>query len=121
MNHIERVHSAIQHKEPDKVPKGEIGEGIDEKLVRQLLGREYDPSGTKDARFQNKKKVLELLGMDLVSIGLDYVGPPSTEEVGTDEKGHKIYRNKLLGREYISIDNAPSKTVKPIISEPEEI
>jgi len=121
MNHIERVYSAIQHREPDKVPKGEIGEGIDEKLTQQLLGGEYDPSGTKEARFQNKKKVLELLGMDLVSIGLDYVGTPSTEEVGTDEKGHKIYRNKLLGREYVSIDNAPSKTIKPIISKPEDI
>lgn len=121
MNHIERVHTAIQHREPDKVPKGEIGAGIDEKLVRQLLGREYDPSGTRKAQFQNKKRVLELLSMDLTSTGLDYVGPPSVEEIGIDKEGHKIYRDKLLGREYVTIPNAPSKTIKPVISEPEEI
>jgi uroporphyrinogen decarboxylase len=121
MNHIERVYTAIQHKEPDKVPKGEIGQGVDEKLVKELLGKGYDTSKAEEAKFQNKKKVLELLHMDLVSIRLDYIGPPSTEEIGVDKEGHKIYRDKLLGWEYISLGYGSAVNIKPVISNPKEV
>ncbi len=121
MDHIERVYKAIRHEEADKVPKGEIGQGVDKKLVRELLGEECDLSDSEQARFQNKKKVLELLSMDLVTVGLDYVGPPSVKQIGTDEEGHKIYRDKLLGREYISVGYGASKNIKPVISDPKEV
>lgn len=121
MNHIERVYMAIQHREPDKVPKGEIGRGVDERLVKELLGKEYDSSVTEEAKFQNKKKILELLHMDLLSVGLDYIGPPAVEEIGMDKDGHKIYRDNLLGREYISVGYGATKNIKPVISNPKEV
>ena len=40
MNHIERMFAAIRRQEPDKIPKGEIGQGIDEtgRLERKIFG-----------------------------------------------------------------------------------
>lgn len=121
MTHIERIHTAIQHKEPDKIPKGEIGQGIDKQLVKELLGEEYDALDTEESRFQNRKKTLKLLSIDLVSIQLDYVGPSPLQEIGMDEKGHKVYEDRLWKREYISIPNAPAKTVKPTLCNPREV
>ncbi len=114
MDHIERVYTSIKHEEPYQVPKGEIGQGIDEKLVKELLREECDIPGIEEAKFYNKKKILELLHMDLLSIGLDYIGFPHIEEVGRDKDGHMIYRGNLLGREYISFGYGAAKDVKPV-------
>jgi len=121
MSHIERVYKAVEHGEPDRVPKGEIGQGVDEELVKSLLKEEYDPGNNRQARFANKRKVLQMLNMDLVTVGLDYVGTEPTEVIGVDEKGHKIYRDNLLGREYISVGYGATRNIKPVISRPEEV
>lgn len=62
-----------------------------------------------------------MLDMDIVSIGLDYIGSPFVEKIGIDEKGNNIYRDNLLGREYVSIGYGAVKNIKPVISSPEEV
>ena len=116
MTRRERVLAAIQHKEPDKVPKGEIGAGIDEQLIRQLLDKDYDPSGTDDATFHNWKAVRELLHIDLVSVGLDL---PPDEPTGELFHGHPVYRDGW-GRTYIKAQGA-SRTVKPVLEDIREV
>ena len=117
MTRRERVYAAIRHEEPDKVPKGEIGVGIADKLVRDLLGGEYDMSGDEEAKFQNQRKVRELLGIDLITVDLD--GPPA-EKVGVDPQGHDILRD-FWGREQIITEIGAPKTYKPVLSDIEEV
>ena len=59
MTHRERVRTAIQHKEPDRVPVGEWL--IDKNLMARILKKDVK---TLDL-FSDTVKVCELLGLDL--------------------------------------------------------
>lgn len=82
MDRIERVYEAINHKEPDKVPKGELG--IHEKLIKFLLGRDY----RENSFLSNLVKIANLLRMDLVTIWVDPYW-----YVGDNEKGEKVFED----------------------------
>ncbi|HBT47738.1 MAG TPA: hypothetical protein DEA73_07685 [Peptococcaceae bacterium] len=60
MTKVERVYRAIEHREADRVPKGEWH--LDPALVARILGREG--TGT----WEDEVEVRELLGMDLVGL-----------------------------------------------------
>ena len=90
MTKKERVHSAIKHKEADRVPKGELL--IEASLANKLLGKEYPLDFFHYAR---DIEVRELLNIDLINLG-DW----PVEEIGLDEKGNKIFQS-VYGEKYI--------------------
>lgn len=101
----ERMLSALNHKEPDKVPKGElaIGSGI----ARELLGKDkYEQLEEMDREIE----VRRLLDIDFINIH-EFV----TERIGQDDLGVPIFRS-AFGDEYM--DNGISfKMLKPAISD----
>ena len=107
MDHKERVHAAINHEEPDKVPKGEIG--IASELIEGLLG--YMPVDRHSAL----RQCLDLLHMDLVNTGLG--GPPS-REVGRDSEGRVIYED-VWGLRRVHV--AASERIEPAIVNPDDV
>lgn len=80
MNHIERVLCAIDHKKPDKVPKGEWF--IDQQLLQKMLGKVSIDGITDYIHLWN------LLGMDLKATKGGY---EIKENLGCDESGRKIF------------------------------
>jgi len=65
---IDRVRAAIEHREPDKVPKGELA--IADELIRSLLDKEGPVT------FEDQVTVRELLCMDVVSFSVRVPGSP---------------------------------------------
>ncbi len=108
MTRCERVMNALQHKEGDRVPKGEPW--IEGSLANRLLGKAYPLD------YQHYGRDLEIrnfLNMDLINLG-DW---PS-EEIRTDDKGNRKFRS-LYGYEFI--DNGKSRHVtKPPVDDMEE-
>lgn len=102
MNHIERVLTTIDHGEPDKVPKGELG--IAEEVIRGLLGHEINDI------FEDLVTAEKMLKMDLVNMWSE---PPSPQYIGKDEKGRDIYRN-AWGNESVST-GISNRIIKPAI------
>ncbi|MBI2914995.1 MAG: hypothetical protein HYY08_03605 [Firmicutes bacterium] len=75
MTRIERVLAAINHAEPDRVPKGEVGGGVSDELAIDLL----DPRGECSTPWSFGATELNVaarrvLGMDIMSLCLP--GPP---------------------------------------------
>lgn len=116
MTRRERVFAAINHKESDKIAKGEIGIGVAYKLVRDLLGKDYNTNGDKEALFENTKRVRELLNMDLLTVDLD--GPPP-EDVGI-YRGYVIHKD-IFGRETVHPEMGAIKTLKPIFTDVKDV
>lgn len=96
--------AAISHREPDRVPKGELM--IEGRLVEALLGSEYARSLDPFAR---DLKVRKLLSMDLV-----HVHEFPMEVVGHSDKGYPIYRS-ALGDEHV-ITEGSSHLVRPALT-----
>ncbi|HHW48846.1 MAG TPA: hypothetical protein GXX14_09550 [Clostridiaceae bacterium] len=98
MTKKERVLNAINHKEGDRVPKGETC--IEARLANKLLGRDYP---LDYQHYERDKAVRELLNIDLINLG-DW---PS-EEIGVDKKGNKVFRS-IYGYDYVY--NGKSKCI----------
>jgi len=106
MNHKDRVFTAINHDEPDKVPKGEIG------IAQDLIARMIDPS---EKPYEALRQCLEMMKMDLVNT---HLAGPEQIEVGCDAEGRTIYQDQWgLKRIYAGA----SEHMLPAISEPEEV
>ncbi len=91
MNHIERVRAAIAHREPDRVPKGEVA--IEYDFARALVGE--GPEG-----YELTRRVHEMLGMDLWFVG-DWPRP----QIGATPEGYAILRD-VWGR--VLVDSGAS-------------
>ena len=91
MNKKERVRAAIAHREPDRLPKGEMD--IEVEFARALVGESLP---YRDLNL----KTHEMLNMDLMVIG-DWPRP----QVGTTDEGYAILRD-VWGR--IMVDNGVS-------------
>ncbi len=105
MNHQERVLTAIGHREPDRVPKGELM--VEGRLVEALLGEEQARSL---APFPRELAVRELLGMDLV-----HVHEFPMEQVGQSNRGNPIYRS-VLGDEH-EMTEGSSRLIRPALAD----
>ena len=95
MTHKERVMAAISHRQPDRVPKGELA--IEGGLLRRLI----DPE--RSERMSGNERELEvwsLLGADLVNVHQF----PLTQ-VGTTDNGQDIFRS-VLGDEHVFVDGS---------------
>lgn len=91
MNKKERVRAAIAHREPDRVPKGEVA--IEADFARALVGEDLPP-------WELSLRAHELLNMDLMVIG-DWPRP----QVGTTKEGYALLRD-VWGR--VLVDNGVS-------------
>jgi uroporphyrinogen decarboxylase len=89
MTKRERMRSAFAHREPDRVPKGELC--IESGIANRLLGREY-PADYQ--HFERDREVRELLGIDFINLG-DW----PAEDLGQDERGYRRFRS-VYGEEY---------------------
>jgi uroporphyrinogen decarboxylase len=103
MNKIERVLTAINHKEADKIPKGELA--IDASLANRLLGKQY---AMDMQHFQRDSEVRNLLNIDLINLG-DW---PS-DEIGINEKGYKKFRS-VYGYEFVTNGKTKHITKPPL-------
>jgi uroporphyrinogen decarboxylase len=105
MTKKERMFAAINHKEPDKVPKGELG--IESGIARKLLGnKRYDDL----QQMEREIEVRKLLNIDFIDIH-EFV----TERIGQDETGVPIFRS-AWGDEYK--DNGISfQMIKPAVTD----
>ena len=80
----QRVQNTFNRLKTDKLPKGELGD-IDDILMEQLLalkGIEYSTD------FEKRKSTYEILGFDLVDVGL---GSPQKDRIGEDKNGNPIF------------------------------
>lgn len=108
MNKIERVLSAFQHKEGDRLPKGETW--IEGSLANKLLAANYP---LDYQHVERDIKVRELFNIDLINLG-DW---PS-KEIGIDKNGNKIFKSNY-GYEFVT--NGISKhIIKPPIDDIED-
>jgi len=87
MTHRERVRTAIQHKEPDRVPVGEWL--IDKNLMARILKKDVK---TLDL-FSDTVKVCELLGLDLKGVDCTFEPSPYKIVLGTSKSGRAIVRD----------------------------
>lgn len=109
MNKKERVNAAINHKEADRVPKGELY--IDPGLSNKLLGKAYP---IDFFNFQRDIEVRNLLNIDIINLG-----EWPSEEIGIDEKGNKRYRS-IYGEEYI-FSGKSKHVIKPPFKDIEDV
>lgn len=91
MTRKERMAMTIRHREPDRVPKGEVW--IDGSLANRLLGTTYP---LEYQHYERDRNVRMLLNMDYINLG-DW---PS-EELGQDASGNKVFRSNY-GYTYIT-------------------
>ena len=105
MTSRDRIFQAINHQEPDKVPKGELS--IQAGLANRLIGCEY-PDDYQ--HFQRDKKVRELLSIDLINLG-DW----PVEEIGRNENGITVYRS-VYGYEFL-FNGITRHLVKPPLTD----
>lgn len=106
MTKKERVLCAVDHKNTDKLPKGELG--IAKEVADGILGREYSERKREIA-------VREKLNMDLIAVGNWGI----TSEIGRDENGNLVYRNSY-GYDYI-MSRHDKKLVRPAVESPEDV
>lgn len=106
MTKKERVLNAINHKIPDKLPKGELG--IAKEVADGILGKEYP---------EREREILvrERLNIDLITLGNWGI----STEIGHDSNGNVIYRN-AYGYDYI-MSKHDKKLVRPAVSDPEDV
>ncbi len=103
MNKRERVRCAIAHREPDRVPKGELC--IEADLANRLLHKTY-PDDYQ--HFERDLAVRQLLNIDLVNIG-DW----PAEYIGMDENGRRRYRS-VYGYEYVTTGMSKHVVLPPV-------
>lgn len=103
MTKRERVLNAFQHKEGDRIPKGETW--IDGSLANKLLRSKYP---LDYQYYERDKDVRELLNIDLINLG-DW---PS-EKIGVDEKGNEIFHS-LYGYEFAFSGKSKHITKPPL-------
>ncbi len=108
MTKKERVLAAIAHKQTDKVPKGEIY--IEPNIANKLIGKDYP---LEYQYFDREKEVRELLHIDFINLG-----EWPSEEIGTTEFGHKIFRS-VYGYEFKST-GLSNQVIKPPIANIED-
>ncbi|MCD6219901.1 hypothetical protein J7K43_05900, partial [Candidatus Calescamantes bacterium] len=106
----ERVSLAIQHKIPDKVPKGELE--IDKSLREKLLGKEV----TGDD-FIDEIRVREFLHMDIAP--LCYLDRPESKVIEVKPSGEKIIED-IWGNQYLVSENT-TKQIKPAIKDIKDV
>ena len=109
MTSIERVYATINHKEPDKVPKGELE--IAEELIENLLGRQVEDS------FEDIKEVMNMLHMDLVNMWAWQ--DSSLKKIEKDSQGREIFED-WLGNKMVQTGNSV-KCSESAIKEIEDI
>jgi len=107
MTRKERVLAVLHHKQPDRVPKGEIW--IDGNLANRLMGTNYP---TDYQHFERDKELRTFLNMDLVNVG-DW----PDKEIGKDANGYTVYRSNY-GHEFIQ--GTSKHIVKPAIEDIED-
>ncbi len=109
MTHKERVKSAIEHRQPDQTPKGDLA--IESELLKALIGSEtYQQLDPRERLL----KAWRILGSDLVNI---HQFP--MQQTGATQDGLPIYRS-VLGDEHI-ITEGSSHLHKPAISDVSEV
>lgn len=86
MTFKERVLYAFDHKEADKVPRGEPL--IDKAVIVKLLGNK-----ATGERFKDKVAVMEMLNMDMVGAASTFTPSPYKETVGKTSSGRRILRD----------------------------
>lgn len=109
MTKRERVQAAIAHRNPDRVPKGELL--IEPKLIERLLA-DQNTKGMSD--LAKEIAVRELLGIDLINIH-EY----PTRLIGYNAKGFPIYRG-AYGEEFAD-NGVGTQLLKPGIAEIEDV
>jgi uroporphyrinogen decarboxylase len=109
MTHKERVMAAISHRQPDRVPKGELA--IEGDLLRRLIGPERSEQMNGNER---ELEVWKRLGADLVNVHQF----PMTQ-VGKTDNGQDIFRS-VLGDEHIFVDGS-SGLHKPALAAMDEV
>ena len=101
----QRVLAAINHREPDRIPKGDLA--IEDGLLRAIVGNEkfeeLDP-------WQRQLAAWRTLGADLVNV---HQFP--MQEVGRDDRGYPIFRS-VLGDEHVMTPGS-SQLVKPALAD----
>src|SRR5665647_318219 len=91
MTKKERVICALNHKEGDKIPKGELW--IDGSLANKLLNSNFP---LDYQYYERDLKVREFLNIDHINLG-----EWPAEEIGKDNHGNKIFRS-IYGYEFAS-------------------
>lgn len=104
MRHEERIKLAIQHKVPDKIPKGELE--IACSLREKLLGKQAAGDDFKD-----EVKVRELLNMDIAP--LCYLDSPKAKILETKLDGQEITED-IWGNRYIHTKDSSKQIAYPI-------
>lgn len=117
MDKISRVKNALAHKEPDKVPKGEIGTAVAEHIKKGLLGERYinefsQFSGSYAVALnENNLNIRELLGFDLVTCE---PAAPQSVDLEIDYHGYPVYLD-IWGGQTCFPSGAAQKIVRPAI------
>jgi uroporphyrinogen decarboxylase len=104
----ERMGAALEHREPDRVPKGELC--IEAGLANRLLCAQY-PADYQ--HFERDLAVRGLLGIDFINLG-DW----PAEDLGPDEEGYGRYRS-VYGEEY-KMKGRAKIVVRPPVADIEE-
>jgi uroporphyrinogen decarboxylase len=105
MTKRERMMTTLTHREPDRVPKGELS--IESDIANRLLDSEYPPDYQ---HFERDWKVREFLNIDFINLG-DW----PMDQVGTTEKGYPVYKS-VYGEEFI-FSGLSKHIVKPPLTD----
>lgn len=97
MNSIDRIYAAIEHKNTDKVPKGELG--VADELAKCILG--VDQIGPVEEIDFRKR-----LNMDMIN---RWCGGTSIHQISNDELGKEVFTDGW------------GNLHKPVLNEPEDI
>ena len=105
MTKRERVLAAINHKEPDRVPKGELC--IESGIANMLLNKNYPPDYQ---HFERDLAVRELLNIDFINLG-DW----PDEYLGKDKNGYSLHKS-VYGHEFVS-SGLSRRITKPALAD----
>ena len=105
MNHKERVLSAIEHRRPDRVPRGELA--IEGEILKKLI---WDAGFESMSPFERELEARRVLGADLINVH-EY----PMDQIGETDDGKAIMRG-ILGEEY-SMTAHSSHLLRPAISD----
>ena len=108
MTKKERVATALAHREPDRVPMGEMS--IEAGFANRLLGTSFP---VVYQNYERDRQVRESLGIDYVNMG-DW---PSYD-LGLDQHGYRICRS-AYGDEYATTGSS-RHIVKPLVATMDE-
>jgi uroporphyrinogen decarboxylase len=108
MTKKERVRTTLAHREPDRVPMGELA--IEPGIANRLLGSSY-PGDYQ--HYERDRAVRERLGIDFVNMG-DW---PATD-LGVDARGYRILRS-AYGDEY-AVTGQTRHITRPLVPSMEE-